>query len=568
MINASSQQQFQHAQQLQHQGHLAQAETLYLALLNDVNNTAMHEPIIGALCHLYLRWQKFDKAAIYLQQLHLRQAGNVSVLNQLIKLYSKQHNWQQVCENYQRFLATPLEKITHLANHYFNYGYYLKQAGHYTDAVEQFQLAIDNNINQSEDVYLNMAVVFSENLRQESKAKQALTKAITINPSYVPALYNLATLLEEEGDKNAAKAYFEQTLALEPNHINALARCADLEHCNTVEHPLIAKLQKALLLTSLTTNDKINVHYALGKAFNDCHAYASAYDHYQQANQLNSSIIEPYQPLKTEQNVNTNIAVFDQKWFAAIEPISTEPCVFICGMFRSGSTLTEQILAAHPNITAGGELDFIPKLVTEQLIGYPESLRTASQSELTLYAQQYLTLLDSTFRLSSEFETLGLAPNGENNCANIRITDKRPDNFLNIALIKTLFPNAKIIHTLRNKQDNCLSLFFLRLAESLNYACDIENIEHFYEQHVKLMDHWKSVFANDIFTLNYESLVATPKTTINDMLEFLGLPWDDQCLEFSSLKNRVKTASVWKVRQPLFNSSVNRFAHYQDLINR
>jgi hypothetical protein len=142
------------------------------------------------------------------------------------------------------------------------------------------------------------------------------------------------------------------------------------------------------------------------------------------------------------------------------------------------------------------------------------------------------------------------------------VTDKRPDNFLYLGLIKRLFPNAKIVHTTRNALDNCLSIFFLHLEQQMSYALNLKDIGHFYREYRRLMAHWKSQFSGDIFDFNYDALVSNPEPQFRALCEFLGVAWPGQVPEVAARSAVVKTASVWQVRQPLYRSSSGRSRHY------
>lgn len=242
---------------------------------------------------------------------------------------------------------------------------------------------------------------------------------------------------------------------------------------------------------------------------------------------------------------NDLMRVFSREWFDEIEPISDASPIFICGMFRSGSTLTEQILASHPMVTAGGEVDFFVRKIQSNFAQYPASVLGSNPEVLKNLADDYISHLGKTFPDAAH------------------ITDKRPDNYLHLGLLKSLFPKTRIIYTSRNPLDNCLSVFFLRLGNAMNYATDLGDTAHYLKQCNRLMDHWKQMFGQNIFEVNYDDLVRDPRPVIENMLEFCGLDWSDNCLEFHRLDNIVKTASVWQVRQPLYQKSSGRWRNYE-----
>ena len=174
-------------------------------------------------------------------------------------------------------------------------------------------------------------------------------------------------------------------------------------------------------------------------------------------------------------------------------------------MFRSGSTLTEQVLAGHSRVAAGGEIGFLPSMVRTALAPFPAAMARATRQQLDLLGARYLEMLS------------GLFPGAEH------VIDKRPDNFLYIGLIKTLFPNARIIHTTRDPLDNCLSIFFLHLDHSMGYALDLMDTGHYYAQYRRLMAHWKALYGADILDFDYDALVREPRPAVERLLAFCGL---------------------------------------------
>jgi hypothetical protein len=213
-------------------------------------------------------------------------------------------------------------------------------------------------------------------------------------------------------------------------------------------------------------------------------------------------------------------------------------------MFRSGSTLIEQLLASDPQVTMGGELDILPRLVAGQLAGFPESLAATSPGQLAQLAADYRNSLAQLFPRAT------------------RVTDKRPDNFLYIGLIKRLFPTARIVHTTRDALDNCLSIFFLHLDPAMGYALDLMDIGHRYLQYTRLMQHWKNLYGDDIIDVSYDAYIRSPDAESGRLFALLGLEWRGQTHLEGASAQAVKTASVWQVREPVYQRSSGRSQHY------
>jgi tetratricopeptide (TPR) repeat protein len=336
-----------------------------------------------------------------------------------------------------------------------------------------------------------------------------------------------------------------------PEAPQILARYAGLQDFSTLDDPLIARLRRVLIQPSLGAADRASVEFALGRALDACEAYDEAFETYRSANRHSRDSAGPgfqdYDLSLERRFIDRLIGAFGAvpTHGSAETPAAAWPQpVFVCGMFRSGSTLVEQLLAGHSQITPGGELDFLPRSV-QALAPFPESIVSLTASARDALARGYLNRLGESF------------PKAE------YVTDKRPDNFLNIGLIKLLFPKAKIIHTVRNALDNCLSIYFLHLDQGKSYALDLMDIGHHYIQYVRLMAHWRGLYGADILDVSYDELVRNPKPGIGRMLEFIGLEWEDRCLSLQSGGRPVKTASVWQVREPLYQRSSGRSRHYQ-----
>ncbi len=451
---------------------------------------------------------------------------------------------------YQRLLDT----WPGLPNGWYNLALLQRQAGEYSAALASYKEALERNVAHPEEVHLNRGVIFSDYLQQHAAAERELNTALALNPGYFPALINLANLHEDLGRREQAAQVYERMLVLAPEAAQVLARYAGLKTFTSVDDPLIGRLRRALAQPGVSAADSASVEFALGRALDACEAYDAAFDAYRSANRHSRESagreFQDYNLALAERLVDRLIAAFPAapqskaaQWLTSPDPI------FVCGMFRSGSTLAEQLLAGHPQVQAGGELNFLPRAVQTRLAPFPESLASLSPGLLEALAAEYLDMLR------------GLFPNAA------RVTDKRPDNFLYLGLIKRLFPSAKIIHTTRDALDNCLSMYFLHLDQSMSYALDLMDIGHHYLQYRRLMAHWRTLFGADILDLNYDALVRDPQPVVGQMLAFLGLEWDDGCLSVPPGGRAVRTASVWQVREPVYQRSSGRARNYARQLN-
>jgi tetratricopeptide (TPR) repeat protein len=458
----------------------------------------------------------------------LRQAGRV----------------EEAIEAYQRYLALR----PHSPNGWYNLAWLQRQARRFDAALASYARALEQDVAEPEEVRVNRAVILSDHLNRGEEAEAELRAALACNPHYLPALLNLGNLCEDRGRQAEAAALYARAADIRPDDAIALSRLASVTALAGPADPLVLRLRAAAASPRATAADRADLGFALGAALDAAGAYDEAFAAFADANAASraaAGAAARYDRAAHEAFVDRLIAAFPAP--AAPPPAggpAGEAPIFICGMFRSGSTLAERILAAHSRVTAGGELDLLPALIGERLRPYPEAAAAAPAALLGGIRVDYLAQLRA------------IHPDAR------LVTDKRPDNFLHIGLIKRLFPAARIVHTVRSPLDNILSLWFLHLTPDMAYALDLHDAAHWHGQHRRLMAHWRASYADDIHDLDYDALVAAPRAEVERLLAFLGLEWEDSCLAFHEAPGAVRTASVWQVRQPLYSRSSGRWRNY------
>ena len=422
----------------------------------------------------------------------------------------------------------PTDAVTH-----FNLACFLRRHGRLEEALQEHQAALNFRIEQPEEVLSNMAVIYTE-LRRDDDARALFERALTVNPDYIPAMFNLALQHEEFGDRKTALALFGRILELNPAWHDALIRIAHAVTVSDPDGPVVRRLRRALRHSNLDLLTRESLHFALGKALDDCGRYDEAFAQYELGNRASEPRLARYDRELVERGVSRILDSFTPERITAAKLVSDRPLVFITGMFRSGSTLFEQVLAAHPEVTAGGEIDYFMRV--------PLSLEPSDWEGL---ARGYLDYLDRTFR--------GAAI----------ITNKRPDAFGLLGMLKAVFPNARFVNTVRDPRDTCLSIWFQQFDGQLGYASDLGNIAHHYGQYQRLMQHWRGLFGASIFDADYDEFVHNPRPVTESLLGFLGLGWHEGCLDFHKNRVRVRTASVTQVREPLYRKSSGRWRNYE-----
>lgn len=442
---------------------------------------------------------------------------------------------------YQRVLSLKDD----LPNAWYNLGWLQRHAREFDDALTSYGRALELGVADPEEVHVNRAVILSDCLHRPEDAEREIRAALDKNPDYVPALLNLGNLCEDLGDRPAARDAYERVLEIDPANMLALARLGGLSYSPKLDLTLATRLRTALGNPHLRPGEIAALRFVLAGLLDASSQYDEAFEEARLANLASraaTSRTAIYDRGQQERLVDRIIATFSRP--RDVLPGDDLAPVFICGMFRSGSTLVERILGAHSRIVTSGELDSIPMLV-RRIPGYPEFVSSVDAHAVSEWRDFYLS-------------GLPVQPNEDR-----LVTDKRPDNFLHIGLIKMIFPNAKIIRTHRNPLDNLLSLYFLNLDPGMAYALDLEDAAHWYGQCERLMAHWTSLYPNDIFDIDYDLLTVGPRPLLKQLLDFLGLQWEDSVLEFHRSPGAVKTASVWQVREPLHARSSGRWRNYE-----
>jgi tetratricopeptide (TPR) repeat protein len=375
--------------------------------------------------------------------------------------------------------------------------------------------------------------------------------ALTLKPDFTASMIAIGHLEMEKGDFKAARCWFEKAATHVRAHLSAHIAMARLGKV-AADDPSFQVLNDALQdVPTMQPDQSVAFHYALGKCYEDVKRHEEAFEQFAAGAKVKRGLID-FDPSQIEKTSGDIIATFTSDFIDQLRPSAnkSEQPIFVVGMPRSGTTLTEAILASHPKVFGAGELRYIHALFSDRQTGGTKKtgslIAKMSPKELSNKARQFVEQLDAN------------APGSP------RIVDKMPANFQMVGLIHALLPNAKIVHIARNPLDTCLSCFTRVFERSQYHTYDLVELGRYFNAYVRMMNHWKNTLPVGSFhTVHYENLVDDIEHEAKLMIAHCALDWDDACLEFNKGERRVRTASVQQVRQPLYATSKEKWRSYE-----
>lgn len=466
----------------------------------------------------------------------------------------------------------------------------LQHSGRFEESAEVYENLLKLKPNDLNIMQQRRNVLIAA--RMVDEAIEACWQILNISPSHQETLAILGRLLQEDNRLDELLKYADFTEKVFPSHPNpktirakVLARKGEwrksqhiLDSLLSKHHPsfeiavaytLIARaanaVPKAISIVlevldtaspKLPTEAQSKLHFCLGELYDCSTQYDDAFKHYHQGNALK---FKGFDITTHEQRIDAIIKAFDKAYFEQAEKLqtSTDRPVFILGMPRSGTSLTEQILDCHSQIHAAGELTKISHLC--------EQTAVPSQQKRS-FSEMLVGLKELPAAQLSEFSDQYLNHIGQLNSTSRYVTDKMPQNFLFLGLIARLFPNAHIIHCVRTPIDTSLSCYFQSFTHGHEYCYDLKTVGRYYRSYQKLMAHWKEALSIPIYTLEYETLISQPERTTKELIQFLDLSWEESCLKHHENPRAVATASNDQVRQPIYNRSKQRWKNYSNHI--
>jgi len=396
------------------------------------------------------------------------------------------------------------------------------------------------------DSWCQLGAVLTERGRA-AEAAQAYERALQLETDSIDALNGLAHLHLEGGRLDEAQSLAHQALAIDPDSLDGRFLMTQIRKVRPDDGQAQALERILEGADALSETKRVSLHYALGKCFDDTQDYDRAFGHFLQGARIKRGQLA-YDPAEDDRLTQDIIETFDAELLQRLSgagDASAAP-VFVLGMPRSGTTLTEQILASHPQVHGAGELTDLAEVVQAAQQPYPSLMRDLSHQALTQMGAEYVRRL----RLHNAQAT--------------HITDKMPANYFFVGMIGLMLPKAKVVHVRRNPVDTCVSCFTRLFNRHQDATYDLAELGRHYVNYHRLMRHWRQVLPQGAFyEVDYEALVADLEPQARGLIAHVGLPWDEACLKFHENKRAIRTASVTQVRQPLYASSVARWRHYE-----
>jgi tetratricopeptide (TPR) repeat protein len=405
----------------------------------------------------------------------------------------------------------------------------------------------------------SLANAFEQDGKSE-EAMQIYEELLVERPHDAAVHNNYANLLRSVGQSDKAEAHLKKAIEHNPRHLSAYFNRSGKALGKDLTEADVQRLEAWLADPNLKNEDESGIHFTLAKYFDAHKNYEKAFYHFHTGNEIDRRK-EPYDAQSHEHATKVLSKFFNSSFFARHTHFGCESelPVFIFGMPRSGTTLVEQIIASHPQAYGAGELRFISETVQKLAAkmsaqgGYPQFLNHLNPIDACMFGEEYVRRLQGMVREDSK----GV----------LRITDKMPGNFQFLGMIALLLPKAKLIHCRRDPMDSCFSCFTQRFTQVILFSRKLSDLGHYYQNYERLMAHWHRELPLQILDVQYEDMVEDSEAMSRKIIDFIGLEWDDACLNFHQTKRQVKTASVEQIRQPIYTSSVGKWRKYQPFLS-
>ena len=530
------------------------------------------------LGNIYLELSNFDKALLYFKKSISLNPNNSTTIYNFAVCNLKLNNYKLADEAIN--LALRHEPNNH---EFLNIkGQIFREMGRYDASEELLYKALDLNPNAV--LTLNNLGILLQDKDKYQESLDIFKKALSIEPNNINFLCNIANSYLHLGSNKKAIEYLDKCLLVNPNFdkafsfkgiiyahlgqrvnsVKSLKRAIKINKFNAEAYrqlsrlqnfkagdPLIKQMEVVYENKFLMAEERAIISFALGKGYEDLKEYSKSFDFYKNGNDFYKNKYRPQiitEEVFFKNLVNTSIRVDPDK---RKQKYDLKP-IFVLGLPRSGTSLIEQILSSHSKVEGLGELNTLSRFIESNLITYKEGfspiIKKYNKEEQLNLSDFYMGSI-KTIDSSAKY-----------------FVDKMPHNFRWLSYILNSYLSAKVILVERNPMDNCFSLFKMLFSsrQQHSYSFDLEVLGKYYLLYKNLVDHWKEIYKNNIYTCKYEKLISNPQKEIKQLLDFCNLNWEDKIMRFHETKRSVNTASHTQVRQKLYSSSINSWKNYQD----
>lgn len=386
-------------------------------------------------------------------------------------------------------------------------------------------------------------------LTEIDQAQQHFQRALQLNPAFIEAQLGLINLHYQRRESAQALAAIRALFDKHKQHCGVVLLYTRLCHLDGSCRRVMKQAETLLGHPDISAGAQSQLCFELGRLYDADKKYERAFAYYRRANAFKRG---QYDREAAQRSV---AAILSRYTAAAMAKTGTlrrdrHRPLFVVGMPRSGTSLVEQILAAHPQVYGAGELTDLPALLRRyREAGAHDEAAAMSVDDMNAMAEHYLQRLDSVATGDERY-----------------VSDKMPSNFFRLGLVTKLFPDAKVIHVRRNPIDTCLSCYFQDFSGPHAYSYDLDDLVHYYKNYRRVMAHWREHLPRPMLEVDYETLVGDPETEVRRMLDFLELDWDDRCMRFYQTERAVITASHAQIQVPIYKGSVSRWRNYERFV--
>ena len=498
-----------------------------------------------------LRNNRADEAGRILSRFLAKRPHDPDALNLLAQMARQRGDLKEA----EQYLAECARWSPEHTYYRYNYASVLAEAGKIGVGMPEVELLIEREPDNP--LFRHLYGTYLVRANRYPEALACHQRCVEDYPdSAVFWLLYAQTLRSIGGRTDESIAAFRRTVALSPSTGTAWWSLASVKTFRFTEED-IRTMEAQFAQPATSATDRADLHYALGKAYDDIKNYEKAFHHYSRGNAIRRVGID-YDPDATTNMVTRAKAVFTREFFrerADFGCDSREP-IFVLGLQRAGSTLLEQILGSHSQIEGAGELQSLVRVVADNVMpksgpDYPNGMDRLTANDLAAFGERYLSLSNAHRHQDKPF-----------------FVDKCPYNLWHVGLIRLLLPKARIIDIRRHPIGCCYANFTMSFAHAPPLSYRLTDIGRFYADYVRLMAHFDKVMPGMVYRVIYEDLVADLEGEVRRLLDFLELPFEQACLEYYKTERSFSSYSNEQVRQPIFKEGTERWRNYEPFLGQ